>query len=89
MQTTVNLADDVEQLLQEEVRRTRRSLDDAVNQAIRAALQRKPKAVKRRRFSVKAKPLGLKAGVDAAGFNRLVDDLEVAAFATKARRGRR
>lgn len=89
MQTTVNLANDVEQLLQEEVKRTRRSLDEAVNQAIRAALQQKPKATKRRRFSVKAKPMGLKAGVNPASFNRLVDDLEVAAFATKARRGRR
>ena len=89
MQTTVNLADDVEQMLQEEARRTRRSLDDAANHAIRAALQQKPKATKRRRFSVKAKPMGLKSGVNPAGFNRLVDYLEVAAFATKTRRGRR
>ena len=89
MRTTVTLDDDVEQMLQEEVRRSQRSLDDAVNQAIRAGLQQKPKATKRRRFSVKAKPMGLKAKVDPAGFNRLVDDLEVAAFAAKPRRGRR
>lgn len=89
MRTTVTLDDDVEQMLQEEVRRSQRSLDDAVNQAIRAGLQQKPKATKRRRFSVKAKPMGLKAGGDPAGFNRLVDDLEVAAFAVKPRRGRR
>ena len=88
MRTTVTLDDDVEQLLQQEVRRTRTSLDDAVNQAIRAGLQQPTKTVKRQRFVVKAKSMGLKEGFDPTSFNRLVDDLEVEAIATRVRRGR-
>lgn len=40
-------------------------------------------------FVVKARGLGLRAGIDPAGFNKLADDLEVDAFLEKHRRAKK
>ena len=41
-----------------------------------------------RPFVLKARPLGLRAGLDPAGMNKLADDLELDAVLEKARGGR-
>jgi hypothetical protein len=38
-----------------------------------------------RPFVIQARPLGLRAGLDPAGFNQLADDLELEAVLAKAR----
>ena len=85
MRTTVTLDRDVERMLQEAIHRSRRSFKETLNAAIRAGLsQKNPKAVSRP-FVVQARPLGLRAGLDPAGFNQLADDLELEAVLAKAR----
>jgi len=37
-------------------------------------------------FIIKARPLGLRSGIDPASFNKLADDLEIDAFLDKNRR---
>ena len=80
---------DVEQLLREAMHRSRSSFKQTLNAAVRAGLsQKKPAA--RRAFVLRARPLGLRAGLDPAGFNKLADELEVEAVLEKAQRqGRR
>ena len=85
MRTTVTLDRDVERMLQEAIHRSRRSFKETLNAAIRTGLsQKNPKAVSRP-FVVQARPLGLRAGLDPAGFNQLADDLELEASLAKAR----
>lgn len=79
MRTTVTLERDVEKLLREEMHRSRRGFKETLNDAIRAGLAQ-PKLQPAQPFVLNARPLGLRAGLDPAGFNKLVDDLEVDAF---------
>lgn len=88
MRTTVTLDDDVAQLLNVQTERTRQTFDETVNNAIRAGLRKSPTSAKRRRFSVKAKPMKLKAGIDVSHLNQLADELEVAEFAKPVSRRR-
>jgi hypothetical protein len=85
MRTTVTLDRDVEAMLREEMHRSRRSFKEALNAAIRDGLSREKKAPPRR-FKIKARPMGLRTGIDPAGLNQLADDLEVEAFLHKAKR---
>ncbi len=87
MRTTVTLDRDVEQLLREAMHRSRTSFKQTLNSAIRAGLGQKAAPATRRPFVLKARPLGLRAGLDPAGFNRLADELEVDAFMTRSRGG--
>jgi hypothetical protein len=48
-------------------------------------LSQKPAAAMSRPFVIQARPLGLRAGLDPAGFNQLADDLELEAVLAKAR----
>ena len=89
MRTTVTLDKDVERLLKETMHRSRRGFKETLNATLRSALGRKPAANGRPPFVVKARPLGLRAGIDPAGFNKLADELEAAAFLVKHRRGPR
>ena len=84
MRTTVTLDKDVEKLLREVMHRTRSSFKQALNAAIRAGLGGPAPAPARRPFKIKARPLGLRAGLDPAGFNQLADELEVEAVARKS-----
>lgn len=77
MRTTVTLDPDVEQLLREAMHRTRRSFKATVNAALRAGLR--GGAATPAPFEVRARPMGLRAGIDPAGLNRLNDELEVEA----------
>jgi hypothetical protein len=86
MRTTVTLDKDVERLLRDAMHRYRRSFKDALNEAVRTGLGGHDPAKKGLPFIVKARPLGLRAGIDPAGFNNLADELEVEAYLKKVGR---
>lgn len=89
MRTTVTLDKDVERVLREAMHRSRKSFKATLNDALRAGLGGKAVAANRVPFVVNARPLGLRAGIDPAGFNKLADELEADAFLERhARAGR-
>jgi hypothetical protein len=57
--------------------RSRNRFKQTLNAAIRAGLGEKAAPTRRRPFVLKDRPLGLRAGFDPAGLNKLADDLEV------------
>ncbi len=75
MRTTLTLDDDVARLLQDEAHRRRKPFKEVVNDALRRALSpragRKPPPYKIQPHRARLQP-----GVDPAGFNRLLDELE-------------
>lgn len=77
MRTTVTLDTDVERLLRAAMHRHRRSFKDTLNIAIRTGLAGSHKNAASAPFEVKARPMGLKAGIDPASLNKLTDNLEV------------
>src|SRR5438132_8454608 len=89
MRTTVTLDKDVERMLREAQHRSRRSFKEVLNAAIRAGLTGKTTAEKPRRFALRAKPMGLRKGIDPTSFNKLADDLEIDAVVAKSARTRR
>ena len=89
MRTTVTLDKDVERMLRNAMHRSRRSFKETLNGALRTGLGAKPLSASRCRFVVKARPMGLRAGVDPASFNQLADDLEADGVMAKVRRGER
>jgi hypothetical protein len=86
MRTTVTLEKDVERMLRDAVHRSRSSFKKTINRAIRAGLAGKQAAPKRAAFVVKARPMGLRAGIDPASFNKLAADFEAEAFVAKTKR---
>jgi hypothetical protein len=86
MRRTINLDDDVEQILCTALERSGGSFEVLLNAAVRAGLSGKPLASTGASFVVRARPLGLRAGIDPAGLNKLVDDLEVDAVLEKMAR---
>ena len=89
MRTTVTLDRDVERLLREAMHRSRRGFKETLNAAVRAALAPVRPAGGAKPFVVKGRPLGLRAGLDPAGFNKLVDELEAESFVAGRPAGRR
>lgn len=79
---------DVELLLREAMHRSRIGFKQTLNAAIRAGLKPKATPAAPTPFTVNARPLGLRAGLDPAGFNKLVDDLEVDSWVEKKRRSK-
>ena len=65
--------------MREAMHRDRKSFNETLNNAVRSGL-RKGTRKKRKRFMVRARAMGLRAGFDPAGLNKLADDLEVEAF---------
>ena len=88
MRTTVTLDRDVERLLREAMHQSRSGFKQTLNAAIRAGLGQKAAPTTASPFTVNARPLGLRAGLDPAGFNKLVDDLEVDSWVERKRRSR-
>jgi predicted transcriptional regulator len=86
MRTTVTLDPDVERLLKEAAHETRRSFKQVLNDAVRAGLQASSTNVRRKRFSVKARPMGLRPGIDPTRLAELADELETEAFLESTRR---
>ena len=85
----MTLDKDVELLLKETMHRSRRGFKETLNAAVRAALGPRAAASAKRPFVVTARPLGLRAGIDPAGLNKLADELEAEAFLGKHRRSPR
>lgn len=88
MRTTVTLDADVEQMIREVTRRTGKSFKEVLNRAIREALASQRSSRRAGVFRVKARPMGLRPGLDAATLNRFVDELETDAFLEASRRRR-
>lgn len=71
-------------MLREAMHRSRNGFKETLNAAIRAGLGEKITRAASLPFVVKARPLGMRAGLDPARFNQLADDLEVDALLEKA-----
>jgi len=84
MRTTVTIDKDVEQMLRSAMHRSRRSFKATLNEALRIGLAGKPVRARGARFVVKARPMGLRTGIDPASLNKLADDLEADATMTKS-----
>ena len=85
MRTTITLDPDVARQLEKEMRRSGKGLKAAVNDALRRAFA-SPASAPVPKFVVKARPLGLRPGIDPDRLNQLLDELEAAEFAKKAGR---
>ena len=86
----MTLDKDVERLVRDAMHRSRRSFKETLNAALRTGLAAKLARNKGTRFVVKARPMGLRAGIDPASLNKLADALEVDAFLEKSwHKGRR
>jgi hypothetical protein len=86
MRTTVTLDPDVEQLLRHATHGSQQNFKEALNDGLRRGLAHLAPAVAAKRFVVKARPMGLRAGVDPSRLHDLADDLEAEAFATTTRK---
>jgi len=90
MRTTVTLDKDVERLLRAAMHRGRRSFKETLNAAVRLALAGRPaRAARPTRFVVRARPMGLRAGIDPSGLNKMADDLEADAVIAASESGTR
>jgi hypothetical protein len=92
MRTTVTLDSDVERLLKDEAHRCGESLKISLNEAVRRAFRPKQgMPCQRKPFVVKARPMGLRSGIDPIRLGELADEMEIAAFlaTTKRLRGKR
>lgn len=88
MRTTVTIDPDVARRLKAAMHQSKSSFKETLNRALRAGLGGATPA-RRARFVVRARPLGLRPGIDGARLNQLADDLHIEAFAQKHARGRR
>lgn len=84
MRTTLTLDSDVARSLEKEMRRTGKSLKATVNDALRQGLRSPAAGEKPARFVVKARPMGVRPGIDLDRVNQLVDELEALETAKKA-----
>lgn len=87
MRTTLTLDPDVVQLLKEAEHRQRKSFKEVVNESIRRGLAPQARTPARRPYRVHPHKTTLRPGIDAAGFNRLADEIEDEAVVEKATRG--
>jgi hypothetical protein len=87
MRTTVTLDKDAERLLRAAMHSRRKSFKETLNDAIRSGLGAKPPSKKRPPFVIKARPMGLRPGIDPTGLNKLADDLEADTIVAKNTRG--
>jgi hypothetical protein len=86
MRTTVTLDPDVERLLKEAAHETRQSFKQVLNDAVRAGLRASSATDRRKRFSIKARPMGLRPGIDPTRLTELADELETETFLKTNRR---
>ena len=86
MRTTVTLDADVEQLLRDAMQQRRQSFKEALNQAIRSGLSNASAGPDETPFSLRARRMGLRAGIDSARLNQVSDELEAAGFEELSRR---
>lgn len=77
---------DLERILRETAVRTRRPFKKVLNDLLRAGIEQSTGMEQTEPFVLKARPMGLRAGHDPAGFNQLADDLEAEAFLETTRK---
>jgi len=75
---------DVAQLVEDAVHRTRTSMKQVINNALRRALSRPPS--RREPYHLPVHEATLQPGLDLAGFNRLADELEDKAILAAGKR---
>lgn len=83
MRTTLTIDPDVELLLQNEMRRTNRTMKTVVNEALRLGLGTTGKPRRSRPFKVEPHAFGLRPGIDGDRFNQLLDDMDAEEFAKR------
>lgn len=76
MRTTLTLDDDVQARLEREARREGKSFKEVVNYYLRLGLTARKTYEARRKFTVRARPMGLREGLSAVSVARLIEDLE-------------
>lgn len=86
MRTTVTLDRDVERILRETAVRTHKPFKKVLNDTLRAGIEQSSGIGRSEPFVLKSRPMGLRAGHDPAGFNRLIDDVEAEAFLEATRK---
>ncbi len=86
MRTTVTLDGDLERVLRETAFRTHKPFKKVLNDTLRAGIKLSAPDEKSEPFILHARPMGLRTGLDPAGFNRLADDLEAEAFLESTRK---
>ena len=89
VRTTVTLDADVERLLRNAAHEQGKSFKIVLNNAVRQVLQPARVQPRRKPFVVKARPLGLRAGIDPARLSELADEQEIDAFLAAMKRRRR
>ncbi len=89
MRTTVTLDPDVEQLLRHATHGSQQNFKAALNDGLRRGLAHLAPTVAPAPFVVKARPMGLRAGLDPSRLHDLADDLEAEAFAVTTRKLRK
>lgn len=88
MRTTLTLEPDVARLIDEAAHRQRKPVKQIVNEALRRGLAPQGGSPARKPFRVKPHKTTLRAGIDVASFNSLVDELEDEAIIEKLKAGR-
>lgn len=78
--TTVTLDPDVEQLLLDAMHTRRLSFKQALNEAVRQGLSGAVQETAPRAYQVRARPLGLRPGIDPSRLNQVADELETEVF---------
>lgn len=77
MRTTVTLDADVERMLKDDAHARNRSFKVSLNEAVRDAFRLRRKApARRKRFVVKARPLGLRPGIDPLRLSDIAQEME-------------
>lgn len=76
VRTTVTLDPDVAEKLKAEVRRSGRSFKEIVNELLRLSLTLRRERKVPKPFTVQARPLGLRPGLDYDRTSELVEQLE-------------
>ena len=76
MRTTLTLEKDVALRLKTEMRRSGRSLKETVNDLLRVGLENSRRTPQARPFRVRARPLGLKPGLDYDNIGELLEQVE-------------
>ena len=76
MRTTLTLDDDVSAKLREQARKSGKPFKEVVNRLLRIALNAPEQPRHRKRFVVKARPLGLPSGLSYDNLGDLLEQLE-------------
>ena len=76
MRTTLTLDDDVQARLESEARREGKSFKEVVNYYLRLGLTARQQYEPRRKFIVRARPMGLREGLSLASVAHLVEELD-------------